>query len=136
MENEKKSPASHHDVSERNRINDDSRAPHPSTGDRAMFDGASEARVNLSEHLRIGAHFSHVVETAVARYTAENGNTPLTRQHALDAAYLFLEKEFGRSRAAVRLYIRCYQRFADLAERHTLTFKDMVMHLGSNPAAI
>jgi hypothetical protein len=91
---------------------------------------------NLSGHLRIGMLFSQIMEKAVARYTAEHGDSRESRKHVMDAIYGDLEKKFGRTRETVRLYIRCYQRFADHPEEFSkLTLRDMVLRLsGSNPA--
>ncbi|BCF95142.1 hypothetical protein [Paraburkholderia largidicola] len=83
----------------------------------------------LSGHLRIGMLFSQMMEKAIARYTAEHGDSRQNRQHVANAIYRYIEKEFGRTRAVVLLYIRCYQRFGDGAEFSKLTFRDMVLRL-------
>lgn len=122
-ENQKKSPASNEDVSEQNRIGADAVPPRSTPCD-------------LSEHLRIGESLSKIIEKAITAYTGENGDTPENRKLAADAAYLSLEKEFGRSRATVRFYILCYRRFSHLGTAHTLTLKEMVSRSRLNPAAI
>jgi len=54
----------------------------------------------------------------------------------MDATYGVLEKEFGRTRTAIRLNIRCNQRFSDGAAFSKLAFRDMVLRLSdSKPAA-
>ncbi|MEX3935757.1 hypothetical protein AB4Y32_28815 [Paraburkholderia phymatum] len=87
-------------------------------------------------HLHVGMLFSQIMEKAVACYTAKHGDSRENRKHVMDAVYGGLEKEFGRTREAVRLYIRCYQRFADQPEEFSkLTLRDMMLRLsGSNPA--
>jgi hypothetical protein len=80
--------------------------------------------------------FSQIMEKAVACHTAKHGDSRHNRKHVMDALYRALEKEFGRTREAVHLYIRCYLRFADHPEEFSkLTLRDMVLRLsGSNPA--
>ncbi|MGF6915889.1 hypothetical protein [Paraburkholderia sp. 40] len=134
--NQKKSPASNEDVSEQNRIASDEGSKGTATRGGRKGRNASEAPGPMSEYLLIGQYLSNIVEKAVAAYTRENGDTPQNRHRALDATYLSLEKESGRSRAVVRLYIRCYQRFDALAENQTLSLKEMVMRLGRGPAPI
>ena len=86
---------------------------------------------NLSQHLRIGMLFSQMMEKAVARYTAQHGDSRQNRQHVADAIYSFIEKEYGRTRVAVLLYIRCYQRFGESADITKLTLRDMALPLGN-----
>ncbi|MDQ7979984.1 hypothetical protein QYH69_22335 [Paraburkholderia sp. SARCC-3016] len=83
-------------------------------------------RAALSDrvHLHVGMLFSQIMEKGVARYTAEHGDSRQDRKHVMDALYGALGKEFGRTREAVRLYIRCHQRFADSEEFSTLRLSD------------
>ncbi|CAD6556417.1 hypothetical protein LMG28727_06099 [Paraburkholderia kirstenboschensis] len=134
--NQKKSPASNEDVSERNRIGAGAASPRSTPCEGRMAGVEPEARGHLSEHLRIGESLAKIMEKAIAVYTRENGDTPENRKLAADAAYLSLAKEIGRSPATLRLYIRCYRRFSDLGTTHTLTLKEMLTRTGSNPAAI
>jgi len=95
---------------------------------------AVRAAVADHAHLHVGMLLSQIIEKAVACYTAKHGDSPENRKRVMDAIEGKLEKEFGRTRAALRLYIRCYQRFADSAEFSRLTFRDMVSRLsGSKP---
>lgn len=91
---------------------------------------------NLFGHLQIGMLFPQIMEKAIARHAAEHGDSREIRKHAMDATYGVLEKEFGRTRTAIRLYIRCNQRFSDGAAFSKLAFRDMVLRLSdSKPAA-
>jgi hypothetical protein len=134
--NQKKSPASKEDVSEHSRIGADAASARSMPCDGPIAGNEPEARAHLSEHLRIGESLAKIMEKTIAAYTSENGDTPENRKLAADAAYLSLAKEFGRSPATVKLYIRCYRRFSDLGTTHTLTLKEMVTRIGSDPAAI
>ncbi|WP_147440846.1 hypothetical protein [Paraburkholderia sp. RAU2J] len=88
--NQKKSPASIEDVSEHNRIDADAASLRTAACYRGTDGKGPEAHGHLSEHLRIGACLSKIVEKAVAAYTGENGDTPQNRGRALDATYLSL----------------------------------------------
>ncbi|MCR4471752.1 MULTISPECIES: hypothetical protein [unclassified Burkholderia] len=79
---------------------------------RNSEDVASNQSNRLQEHLRIGHHFSSIRDAVVSAYVAEHGDTPTTRKSALKVAYDFLTREFHKSKATVRLYIRCYEKLA------------------------
>ena len=130
MENENKSPAS-------KAANAAAFAADLITGsDRhALSEAMSRARRNLSDHLHIGMLFSNLVEKTIALYTAEHGDTEANRRYVKDAVYSYIETAFGRSRDAVRLYIRCYQHFGVSVDNETLTFRDMLLRLDDSNAA-
>jgi hypothetical protein len=125
MNNEKKSPALRPDGGIGRREDDLIARSDRDAVRKAITD-------NLSGHLRIGMLFSGIMEKAIGRYTAEHGDTEQNRQHVKDAIYSFLEKEYGRTRAAVRLYIRCYQHFGDSVGNANLTLRDMALRLGNS----
>lgn len=127
MENEKKSSAS------QARLANDLMTM--SEG-KAVSEAMTSARRDLSDHLHIGMLFSNLMDKAIAHYTAEHGDTEQTRMRAKEAVYSCLEREHGRSRASVRLHIRCYQHFGASTEKGTLTLRDMALRLGhSKPAS-
>ncbi|KVR74378.1 hypothetical protein WK24_07195 [Burkholderia vietnamiensis] len=66
----------------------------------------------LQEYLRIGYHFSAIRDAIVSSYVVRHGDTPTTRESARKVAYDFLTREFQKSNATVRLYIRCYEKLA------------------------
>ncbi|BFG80943.1 hypothetical protein PTKU46_89770 [Paraburkholderia terrae] len=129
MENENKSPASQV-ASAADRATD----LITGTDREGVGEAMSRARRNLSDHLHIGRLFSNPMEKTIALYTAEHGDTEPNRRYVMDAVYSYIETAFGRSRAAVRLYIRCYQHFGVSVDNETLTFRDMLLRLDDSNA--
>jgi hypothetical protein len=130
MKKEKKSSAS--------RSSDGARRSTNELVDRTDRNAISEALTgdqrNVSDHLCIGMLFASAMQSAVTRYTAEHGDTQQNRSHVMDALHALFAREFERTRAAVRLYIRCYQHFDDGTNKSALTLREMALRPGSSPA--
>jgi hypothetical protein len=90
----------------------------------AVAEALARAR-HLADHLEVGRLLSQLREKVLDRYTAEAGDTVQNQRDAISGVYSYIEKEFGRSRAAVRFYIRCYQRFTESPDSLTLPLREL-----------
>ncbi|WP_175784963.1 hypothetical protein [Burkholderia ambifaria] len=94
---------------------------------------AHSTRKILLEHMRIGGNFVHILTGVVGHEVANKGDTVAVRNRAKELVYDYLTKVFRKSKSSVRLYIRCYEKFANnMRAVEILSHSDMALLVGND----